>query len=436
MKLLIWGELLNGGPFDIFRRLDYSCIYKELIENYQANISNVGNKVWIQGIVSCLSTKENQIAFLNPNETWEQINTNYDAIIYSAANLLSVTYKSVIADISKIFKNSRIPIYVVSIGAQADSYSDIDCLVNEIKYETKDFVETIYSSGGEIACRGYFTKMVLDKIIYNTASVIGCPSLFQNGCTLYIQKNQKPLRPAFNGLLINDKTLFSEYSDSIFVDQDLWLQESYDGSFYINSAAKVLRILIERKGEFETKLFLKNRIKLFYDIPQWREYLQKEGINFSCGTRIHGNIMAILSGIPSLVLACDSRTQEIAEYFDIPYFRYSNKHLDIRKLYNDVDYSNFNKLFPQKYMEFEQFLISHNLVKKLNQDNIFWRKSSPLLAKNIEIKKEQTLALYNFINLFGSFGRKAFYKTTNKYLCDINFNRTYTKEQYDKIFYL
>lgn len=430
MRLLIWGEKLNGGPYDIFRRLDYNCIYKELVYNYNANTTNIGNKVWIQGIVSCLSTEENQISFLDVTETWEQINSKYDAIIYSAANLLSIDYKTVIAEISQIFKKSRIPIYVISVGAQAEDYSCLDFLVSNIKYETKDFVETIYSTGGEIACRGYFTKMVLDQVINNTASVVGCPSLFQNGCNISIQKMQEPVCPVFNGLLINDKELFEEYPNSAFIDQDQWIKECYDVSSYDISSVKVLRTLIERKGEFETRLFLSNRIKLFYDVPDWKRFLQQSRFNFSCGTRIHGNIMALLSGIPAMVLTVDTRTQEMAEYYEIPYEKYEKKHFDVAELYHKLDYNIFNKNYKEKFRKFESFLVNHNLVKKMNQENLFWNKPVPNPIDSIEKKKRQALSVYNFMNYWGGFGKKVFYKSTNRFIDSIEYEPIYTKEQY------
>ena len=193
-----------------------------------------------------------------------------------------------------------------------------------------------------------------------------------------------------------------------------------------------MRKLIENKGTFETELFLANRIRLFYDVPHWRAYLQQEDFNFSCGTRIHGNIMSLLSGIPALVLACDSRTQEMAEYYDIPWMKYSKKHLDISKLFQETDYSRFNSNYIKKYEKFEDFLVSHNLVKKMNQNNIFWCKSTPVPVNTIEIKKRHVLKLYNRISLFGDLGRKVFYKVTNKYLDSIDYNCKFTEEQYDK----
>ncbi len=199
MKILIWAEVKNGGPYDIFRQLDYQNVYQELVNNYHATATNVGNKVWIQGIISALSTPENELFFLNPNETWEDINSKYDKIVYSAANMLSPLYLDVVDSVAELFKNSKIPVYVIAIGAQAEKYEDLKQLIKETDRSVSKFIDTIYSTGGEIACRGYFTKEYLDSILNNSAVVTGCPSLFQSGRSLNISKSNDKLRPVFNG---------------------------------------------------------------------------------------------------------------------------------------------------------------------------------------------------------------------------------------------
>ena len=437
MKILIWGIIKNGGPFDVFRDIDYQSVYSEFLNNYHANSTNVGNKVWIQGIISCLSTEQNQLFFLREHESWEHINTNYDAIIYSAANLLSEEYQNEIKNITSIFKNSKIPIYVIAVGAQANKYSDIDRLVNSIGADVSAFVETIYASGGEIACRGYFTKELIDKVTRNTAVVTGCPSVFQNGRQLIIKKRNEKLHPAFNGALIKEKELYYEYPDSIFFDQDQWIQENYDLSLYSKSTSSFLRMLIEKHGVFYTDLFLQDRIKVFFDIPHWRNYLIDEGINFSCGTRIHGNIISILSGIPAVVLVCDTRTRELAEFFEIPMIEYANKNqskrIDINNLYERIDFDHFNKSFQAKFDLFERFLVNCNLVKQVNQNNIFWKRQNPSNVFFADDKKKKAMRLLKRVNLLGEFGWRIFYKSTNHCLSENVLKQPmFNKEEYEQ----
>ena len=55
---------------------------------------------------------------------------------------------------------------------------------------------------------------------------------------------------------------------------------------------------------------------MWVDPWPWMDYLR--GTDFTFGTRIHGNIAALLAGTPAYVLAHDTRTLELARYFEIP----------------------------------------------------------------------------------------------------------------------
>ena len=43
-----------------------------------------------------------------------------------------------------------------------------------------------------------------------------------------------------------------------------------------------------------------------------------QAYDLSVGTRVHGYIAAVLAGIPSVMLCHDSRTRELAQWFDLP----------------------------------------------------------------------------------------------------------------------
>lgn len=376
MKILIWGELKLGGPYDVFRRLDYKNIFSELIDNCKANMLNIGNKVWIQGLISELTTEENELYFYDPQEDWDVINNKYDKIIYSAANLFCKSYINVIDNVTEIFKNSKIPIYVISVGTQAPSYDMLDQVVEETKSSVFKFMECIYSTGGEIACRGYFTKEYLDKIARNTAEVVGCPSLYQNGGNLFITKSIKYNRTLFNGNVPFSKGIYKKNPSSVYIDQDRYLRYKYDLSE--DNEEQYVREIISTVGYKNTRLFLDGRIEVFYDIPEWRNYILKEGFDFSVGSRIHGNIVSLLSGIPAAIFPVDSRVREMAEFYHIPMVKNINDYYDINKLYEYIEYDDFNKNYPVIYDNYQNFLKKCGLIKKINEDNIFWGRDMPL----------------------------------------------------------
>jgi polysaccharide pyruvyl transferase WcaK-like protein len=75
-------------------------------------------------------------------------------------------------------------------------------------------------------------------------------------------------------------------------------------------------------------LIRSDRVRFFLDPTTWFEHLAQ--YDFSFGTRIHGNIAALLAGTPALLLAHDSRTLELAEYHEIP-------HRTITSIEDDAD---------------------------------------------------------------------------------------------------
>lgn len=392
MKILIYQENNRGGATDIFRVLDYETLYTE-IHNYCNDVwTNSGNKVWLQGIVSELSTKDNEIFFLENNYTWDFINEYFDAIVYSTANLFQKIYKEAIERRTEALNNSKIPIYVISCGAQGGLDESPRAVVTGMEHTIASFLDAIYSSGGELGLRGGFTKEVLDRVASNTARVIGCPSLFQNGKDLHIS-NEKIEFSEFNAVINGSLFLAKELvaGNNYFIDQDAFAEELYNVELYEQSNADFISHCLRKFGLKETELMMQRKIKLFMDIPEWMAFLKRKNISFSFGSRIHGNVLSILGGIPSLIFPIDTRTLEMAEFYHIPVSK--TKPNNVKKLYEmylQTDYSEFNKQYISLYNEFEQFIIDCGLVKNgINEENNFWNKKMPTRCKKIADRSKE-----------------------------------------------
>ena len=63
--------------------------------------------------------------------------------------------------------------------------------------------------------------------------------------------------------------------------------------------------------------YLTNRLRIFFTVPEWLG--STATMTASIGSRFHGNIAAILSGVPALFLVHDMRTLELCEYFRVPH---------------------------------------------------------------------------------------------------------------------
>lgn len=394
-RVLIWKKITPGSEYDIFRGMNCRQEY------VWRTTFNVGNRLWFQGVMSAIDTDENQYEFLSDEMTAETINSEFDFIILPMANIFNSKFCHYLETLT--FSKINIPVYVIACGAQAESYDELDSLINEIGELSKRFISAVYNTGGEFALRGFFTKEFFDRLGFSSAVVTGCPSMYQLGKTFIAtgcRKNVEPVMPVFNGNILALKKLMEYYPDSLFMDQDTFWKELYfkhqdkpefrnELSFYCNY------------GLYSAQLLGENRIRLIPDMYNWSNFLKKSGFDYSFGTRIHGNIMAILSGIPATVAAIDTRTMEMADFFNIPHVKYIPGHSytpeELAFLYSEADYTKFNETYPEKYQAYEDFLTQHGIVTRMNQHNPFFSVDKAYIAPpdalNVQYYKEMLYKL-------------------------------------------
>ena len=108
-------------------------------------------------------------------------------------------------------------------------------------------------------------------------------------------------------------------------------------------------------------LIRENRVRFFLDPKTWFDHLAE--YDFSFGTRIHGNIAALLAGTPAVLLAHDSRTLELAHYHQIPHRVIDQlpERPDAAQLYAEADWSDLNETHADRWAEFSDFLHEQGL---------------------------------------------------------------------------
>ena len=294
------------------------------------------------------------------------------------ANFFVPEYKDNMYSMSETFSKIKIPTYIIACGAQAKSYDDLDILLTAVSEPSKRFISSIYETGGEFALRGNFTKAFFDKLGFTTAVVTGCPSIFQLDRDFKVLSNkvsEEDFNPCFNGDIHIFDSAISQF-DTYFFDQDIFFYKIYDNNYNVNYDLISLLKYYHYENLSSIKLLGENKLVNTPNMNDWRAFLINKKFDYSFGTRIHGSIMAILSGIPSTVIAIDTRTQEMADYFDIPYVIHKKNKVytkdEIYQMYMDADYSKFNDTFSAKFDFYEDFLIQHGIVQRANQSNQFF----------------------------------------------------------------
>ena len=379
-KILIWKQTAPGCEYDIFTSTDYRNLHRHVQTNWGGICKNWGNRLWFQGIYSAIDTGENDYDFITEDINIEQINSSYDMIILPMANIFYHGFRDSLQYLATVFEKVKIPIYIIACGVQADSYDSLNEVISSIGEDSTRFIRAIYNTGGEFALRGYITKEFFNRLGFHSAVVTGCPSIYQFGPAFTMEASNVDvsyLNPVFNGRGKAFANLMEAYPSSVFMDQDEFFDPLFNPEYLSNPDLKFKLNFISQYGVESAKLLAEGRIRMFADMNDWWNYLQNQPFNYSFGSRIHGTIMAILSGIPATIVAHDSRTREMAEFFDIPML--SASPADITKglfldAYEKMDYSSFNTNFAQRFNVYEQFLVTHGIVSHANTENKFFTR--------------------------------------------------------------
>ena len=377
-RILIYIRMNKHDEYDIFSEYSANDFLRVSTELFQGGCPNVGNRLWFQGVISAISTPENQLTYWNPSMTKDYINDNFDIVIHPLANAFAKYYNEQLQVMAERFRGIRIPVYIIACGIQAKSYDHLDDLCNVLKDSATAFISSVYDTGGEFALRGYFTKEFFERLGFPSAVATGCPSMYQLGRNLHISDEKVPeeeFRPLLNGNLQSYTNILRKYPKAEFFHQDSFLHDLWDSNKfgYDISDKNHIKNLIKKYGLPTTLSLLQDKIKLIPNMNDWREYIIREKFSMSYGSRIHGNIMPILAGIPAVLDAQDARTREMAEFFNIPCASPSViDESDLYSLYQKTSYRAFNETFAKRFDAFESFLRQHGIVEHINQKNPFF----------------------------------------------------------------
>jgi hypothetical protein len=343
---------------------------------YRQNLigNNTGNLVFSQAVYRLLSTggtdlKTSGLARSHPRV----INSRFDHVVIPLANAFRASYLDTLDALSNLIEQLTIPVTVLGVGSQA-SLDGVYKGADRVKPATTRFVRAVLNRSPSIGVRGERTRDYVKSLGFGDEhiKVIGCPSMFMYGPDLHVEKkvesltidspialNVSPYVPQMGPISLYAAEHFPRlvYMGQNMQTLELMLYGSYPkGKKMTALAASGAPITLDHP------LIRSDRVRFFLDPKTWFEHLSQ--YDFSFGTRIHGNIAALLSGTPALLLAHDSRTLELAEYHEIPHRTITSIEADADavSLYAESDWDALNKAHPDRWDTFAAFLEEHRLT--------------------------------------------------------------------------
>jgi hypothetical protein len=336
--------------------------------------TNIGNLLFSDAAHKLLSTPRTEVIPNNMRadpspERAAQINEAFDFCVIPLANAFRPSFQKSLDRLSTLIEQLTIPVVVLGVGAQVGADYNTDDL-RPLEASIRRFVTAVLDRSASIGVRGEFTAGYLNSLGYCDVDIIGCPSMFLHGDTFPDIRIPEPFstssRIAINlspdaipvgdiaGLAAQARTRFPHlmYFAQNLVDAELlfWGDTSVEAG---------------REDSFPLQishpLFQCDQVTVPLDPKTWIEQLST--YDFAYGTRIHGNIAALLAGTPAVVLAHDSRTLELCRYFDLPHRLLADlpAHTGPEELYESADFGAMLKGHNDRFQRLTSFLNKNDL---------------------------------------------------------------------------
>lgn len=349
------------GPFDVYSP-------EETFERNWIG-ENAGNLVFSHAAHKLLRAAGTQIdstEFRVDLREADLINERYDVFVIPLANAFRRSYVERLATMTRLIRKLTIPVVVLGVGVQTNVKGDREYL-RPIDDAVKGFVKAVLDRSHSIGVRGEITADYLRTLGFSAVDVIGCPSMFLHGDNLRVEKRKAVLEP-------DDRVAMtiSPYVKSMAKVVTAH-HRKYPNLRYLPQDLKTLGTLLYGDGpdgrgktsaipvHTSHPLFVEDKVRMFVDPWTWMDYLS--GFDFAFGTRIHGTITALIAGTPGYLFAHDSRTLELARYFEIPHrvMKDVPADVDAADLYAEADYTAMNNGHKARFETMLAFLAKHDL---------------------------------------------------------------------------
>lgn len=347
--------------------------------SYERSGKNFGNILIGNGVVSVLDGY--RFASRSDFQAPEEVNEKCSHIIIPAANFLWKSFD--FGYMGDFLERCTIPITMVGLGAQTNDRSRI----SEIHPNTLRMVKLISERSPSIGVRGYYTAEVLAANGILNTEVLGCPSLYTKlappSATLKWQPEQ------INALSVNfsrrvaghafEKDRLQAIENSLlkiavanqltFVAQDELEELSLSNEAVDENSIQAIKKYFSTLPGDDVVKYFKDHTQYFCNVDDWSSYIKNK--SGSIGSRLHGNLIALINGVPSLTIAHDSRTLEMCALTGVPHVHIKDIEADIdignylMDRLSSADFLSFNKNMSALFKRYDKFLRDHQLTNKL-----------------------------------------------------------------------
>lgn len=288
-----------------------------------------------------------------------------------------------------------LPVCVFGLGSQAPMGQSL--AEAEVDPRSVRLLRVLAEHSAVVAVRGEFTADLCRKLGVHNVQVVGCQSTYVVGLRNLARSLAVPAAPrkpvANLSLGPNEGPLLAlamrAGADLIGqgnpVEEGIALGRIDRETFVANAHGAFSWPFLERlftKGKLDRGAYfdyIRDHFFKFYTVAEWRNHMTR--YDFCFGTRFHGNMAALLAGVPALWLAHDMRTEELCRHLHLPWMPHADLAdvTEVGELAARTDYTAFRAGFPARLAEFRDYLEKNGVTDLLKEE--FRAQSTAVIAE-------------------------------------------------------
>ena len=364
---------------------DHDCVRWYQAHDVQRSINsyhNIGDAFVHNSSLKLLKYDEISVLEISnfDQKTIDRYNSEYDYAFLRGSNYINSSMKW--QQTRAILDKLNIPVIAFGIGAQAPAHGRL-----ALSDESQRVLRAIADRCETMGVRGTYTADVLWRIGIKNVRIIGCPTLFRH--------RNPELRidlPPLDSVRKVAFTLRREVSATYAQDIPSYLSVQREA---ILDLGRRFDLSVSAQGEIEEKkvalgtpqqreeaistlctagwlqgeddpLTALYRNALFYSdvVADYDDYVRRQDLVL--GYRLHGNLIALASGIPSVYFTYDSRTVEFVETLRIPAFDvFAGRPFELEAYWDQSLFEHFNQAYSRGYREMRSFLEENGIAHRL-----------------------------------------------------------------------
>lgn len=309
--------------------------YRAPLEKLLSDYFNIGDMIVFDSTLKLLRYAELEpMKIMNPSDAdIERYASEFDYVFVRGSNFIHESmewYRAV-----EVLEKVKLPVYAIGVGAQASQARAI-----ALPETSKRFWSLVADRCASIGVRGAFSAQTLRENGIRNVDVVGCPSIFRTrnrDLAIKIPDQREIRKVAFSLRREADRSytadpeayLRNQRAALLKVDRQSEMVMSSHGeqeekAFFLRDEGGIEKAVAEfvRTGWWDgpndpaMRRIYEKQLFSFFDVARYDEFAK--GQDLAVGYRVHGVLPAVAHGVPGVLVAYDTRSQELAETLKIP----------------------------------------------------------------------------------------------------------------------